>query len=456
VWNEGMELLSREAVEEIRTERLKRQLKYCYENSEYYRRKFNEVGARPQDIKTWEDFRQLPILMTKEEERASQQESLERFGHPFGMHLCVPLERIIVAKTTGGTTGTPTFSYSFTQHDLQRWNEGLARAYWVAGLRPGDRVLFCFPLCGVWAGSQLKTVLTYMGILSLDMGAELGVGRIVEFTKWIKPNVLMATPSFAEAFMEKYQELTGREVKELGIEKLLLTGEPGVGIPSIREKMERAYGGRWADYMAVCSEAFSGSCLTEEYKGLHEVALDLSIYSDDLVDPETKAPLEVKDGAIGEGVITSLDREGLPFIKYALGDIIQVFTNRCTCGYPGSGNRFKVIGRFEDRLIVDGVTVYPMAIRDVITSFYPRVTGAMRIVLTEPPPYIKPPLRIKVEYGIGMESHQLAELEGAIQEKMFAMYRIRCTLEFLPPESLGRVTKKTPLFERYYEKEGER
>jgi len=452
VWNERMELLSREACEEIRMERLKRQLEYCYSNSEYYRNKFDEIGAKPQDIKTWKDFRNLPILINKEGERESQQESLKRFGHPFGMHLCIAPENIVVAKTTGGTSGSPTFSYSFTPHDLERWCEGMARAYWVAGLRPGDRVLFCFPLCGGWAGSELKTALTRMGILSLDMGVELGIDRIIEFTKWIKPNVLMSTPSFAEAFIEQYQDIMGKEVKDLGIEKLLLSGEPGVGIPSIRNKMERAYGGRWADYMGVCSEAFCGSCLSEGYQGFHEVAMDLTIYSDDLIDPETKLPLEVKDGTIGEGVITSLDREGLPLIKYSLGDIIQVFTERCPCGYPGPGNRFKVIGRLEDRLIIDGLTLYPTVIRDVITSFYPRVTGAMRIVLTEHPPIVKPPLRIKVEYGYHVEARQVDELDRAIREKILQLYQIQCLLEFLPPGSLGRVTKKTPLFEKIYEK----
>jgi phenylacetate-CoA ligase len=452
VWNEEMELLSREACEGLRIERLKSQLEYCYANSEYYRKKFDEVGATTQDIRTWEDFRRLPILMNKDEERESQQESLERFGHPYGMHLCAPPESIIVAKTTGGTTGAPTFSYSFTPHDLARWNEGLARAYWLAGLRPGHRVLFCFPLCGGWAGSELKTALTYMGTLSLDMGTELEVERIIEFTKWVKPNVLMSTPSFAEALIEQYRDLMGMDVKGLGIEKLLLSGEPGVGVPSIRKKMEGAYGGRWADYMAVCSEAFCGSCLSEEYQGFHEVALDLSIYSDDLVDPETKIPIEVKEGAIGEGVITSLDREGVALIKYSLGDIIQVFTERCPCGYPGPGNRFKVIGRLEDRLLINGQTVYPMVLRDAITSFYPRVTGAMRIVLTEPPPFLMPPLKIRLEYGYGVETHQLDELDRAIREKIFASYQIQCVLEFLPPESLGRVTKKTPLFEKLYEK----
>jgi phenylacetate-CoA ligase len=452
VWNKEMELLNHDTAEEIRMERLKSQLEHCYTNSEYYRNKFDEVGAKPQDIKTWKDFRKLPILINKEKERESQRESLERFAHPYGMHLCVSPERIIVAKTTGGTSGAPTFSYSFTSHDLDRWNEGLARAYWLAGLRPGDRVLFCFPLCGGWAGSELKTALTFMGILTLDMGAELEPDRIIEFTRWVKPNVLMSTPSFAEAFIEQYRNLTGMDVKELGIEKLLLSGEPGVGIPSIRDKMEGVYRGRWADYMAVCSEAFCGSCLAKEYQGFHEVALDLSIYADDLIDPETKLPLEVKEGAIGEGVITSLDREGLPLIKYSLGDIIQVFTERCSCGYPGPGNRFKVIGRLEDRLIIDGTTIYPMVLRDAITSFYPRVTGAMRIVLAEPPPFLNPPVKIRLEFGYEVEAHQLNELDRAIREKILQSYQIQCVLEFLPPESLGRVTKKTPLFEKVYGK----
>ena len=105
VWNEKMETLSREEVERVRLRRLRKQLKYCYTRSEFYRRKFDEVGFLPEDIKTWEDFRKIPPLMDKEEERKSQQESIERFGHPFGVHLCCSPEKIIMAKTTGGTTG---------------------------------------------------------------------------------------------------------------------------------------------------------------------------------------------------------------------------------------------------------------------------------------------------------------------------------------------------------------
>jgi phenylacetate-CoA ligase len=99
---------------------------------------------------------------------------------------------------------------------------------------------------------------------------------------------------------------------------------------------------------------------------------------------------------------------------------------------------------------VEGVGVFPIAVRDVVTSFIPRVTGAMRIILTEPPPNISPPLKIRVEYGQGLEQSQLPNLAKEIEERMFQLYRIRSKVEFVPPETLGRVTKKTPLFEERY------
>ncbi len=450
VWNEKMETLSREEVERVRLRRLKKQLKYCYTHSEFYKRKFEEAGFQPGDIKTWEDFRRIPPLMDKEEERQSQKESLERFGHPFGMHLCCPPEKILIAKTTGGTTGIPTFSYSFTSHDFNRWNEGTARVFWLAGIRPGDKVLFCFPLSGGWAGSIVKTPLQYMGIFCLDLGAETPVEKIVEYISLLRPNVLMSTPSFAESLIETYEKITQKPISELGIKKLLLTGEPGVGIPSVRKRMEEAFGGKWNDYLMINSEGFSSSCPAEEYQGLHEVALDLSIWAEDLIDIDTKRPIDIRDGVIGEGLITSLNREGLPLIKYRLGDVIQIFTSPCECGYPGPGYRIKHLGRLNDRLFVEGISIFPIAIRDVITSFIPRVTGAMRIVLTEPPPNVTPPLKIKLERGRDVEENQLSDLAREIEERMFMLYQVRSKIEFVPPEALGRVTKKTPLFEERY------
>lgn len=450
VWNEKMESMPREKMEKLRLERLKKQLKYCYQNSQFYKNRFDQAGAKPEDIKTWDGFRRLPVFMTKEGERTSQRESRERFGHPFGMHLCVPPEKILMVGTTTGTTGLPTFSYAFTEHDMERWNEGFARMYYLAGLRPGDRAVNCFPVSGGYAGGIMGPSSASMGVQSFNIGTEPGIERILRLIRLFNPNALISTPSFTLLLIDNCKEVLGIEPRELGIKKLLLGGEPGLGIPGIRSKIEGAFGGGWRDSLGGNSEGFCASCGTKEYMGLHEVAPDLSVCVEDLVDPVTKEPVKVEDGAIGEAVVTSVDREGVPYLKYAVGDVYQVFTKPCQCSYPGPGYRKKVVGRVEDLLIVDGVNVFPSAIRETISSFAPRVTDAMRIVLTEKPPKIASPLKVKVEYGPGIEEPQLEALGKEIRGKIKEMYKVDLDIEFLPPQTLERVAFKTPLFEKKY------
>ena len=450
VWNDEIETLSRDEAEAIRMKNVKEQLRYVYERCDFYKKKFVDAGATPADIRTWEDFRSLPVFMNKETERASQDESLERFGHPFGMHLCVPPEEILVIKTTGGTTGVPTFTYAFTANDMARWNEGTARLFYLAGLRKGDRVLFCFPLSGCWAGSIVKNPLFQMKIAAVEIGAETDVSRIIEFARMTKPNVLMATPSFAETLAKEYQETTGQEVRDLGIGKLILTGEQGVGIPAVKKYIEELYGGCWNEVIMSNGEGYVGSCNQQKYRGLHEVAPDLTIWAADLIDPETCQPVPVEEGAIGEGVVTSLKREGVPLIKYAQGDIIQIESGPCSCNYPGSGFRIRILGRFSDRLVISGKSIYPVAIRDVVVSHIPMVTGAMRIVLTSPPPKIEPPLLLKIEHGIGIVNSALDNLANKIAKDISDRFDIHSEIEFVPPGAIGRVTKKTPLFEERY------
>jgi phenylacetate-CoA ligase len=189
----------------------------------------------------------------------------------------------------------------------------------------------------------------------------------------------------------------------------------------------------------------------EEYQGMHEVAPEFSIHAEDIVDPVTKEPVKVEEGAIGETVLTALDREGLSFIKYATGDVIQLSTQPCSCGYPGPGYRFKMVGRVEDMLFVEGVRVFPISLRQVISSFSPRLTGAVRIVLFEKPPQITPPLRIKAEHGPGMEEKDLKNLKREVEAKIQTTCGIMPEVELAPPESLSRSIWKTSMFERKYE-----
>ena len=138
-----------EQMKEAQWKRKKKQIKYCYDNSPlFYRKKLDEIGVKPEDIKTWEDFRNLPILCNKDEERKSQEESLEKLGHPYGTYLCAPLDKVLYMSSTGGTTGFPTFTYLYTQNDMENtWNLSWYRIFEWMGLKPGDIIANIFAQC---------------------------------------------------------------------------------------------------------------------------------------------------------------------------------------------------------------------------------------------------------------------------------------------------------------------
>lgn len=444
--------MPREEMEKIRFEKLKRQLKRSYQKSLFYRRKFDEIKVRPEDIRTWEDFSRLPVFMTKEDERASEAESREKMGYSFGLHCLVPPEKMMIVRTTSGTTGNPTFGYSYTKRDYERLKECVARIYWLASLRPGDRILNCFPALGgihssggLWSGALLR-----IGVVPLEVGAEAGPERALQFAFLTKPTALFASPSFAQSLIDISPSVTGKEIGSLGIQKLLLSGEPGIEMPTIRKRIEEEFGGKWHVWWALYGEACAASCGSEEYQGMHEVAPEFSIHAEDIIDPVTKEPIRAEDGAIGEAVLTALDREGMSFIKYATGDVIQIFMKPCRCGYPGPGFRFKMVGRVEDMLIVEDKRVFPIGLRQVVSSFIPRLTGAMRIVLLERPPKITAPLKFKVEYGSGIEEKDLTDLKREVEAKIQMTCGVMPEIEFVPPESLGRSVWKTCIFERRY------
>ena len=448
--NEELNRMNDEQIKVYQEERLGRQLRYCYDKSEYYRRKFDVCGAKPEDIRTLEEFRQLPIMMTKQDERETQQESLERQGHPFGMHLCIPLKEVELTSTTSGTSGTPTFTYTFSRRDINGPVADLwAFMFCEAGIQPGDRVLFAYAL-GVYATSMLLWGIRKMGALPIDVDVRGGADAILQFAQLTKPVSFATTPSLAEFMITRAPKSINQEVDELGFQTLLLCGEPGAGIPEVKKKLETAYGARIYDYWSPGGLGYGMSCDAEEYQGLHCYAPDYNLLQDDLVDPATKQPIDVVDGAVGEAVHTSLDRDACPVIRYAYGDIVQVITGECPhCGFKGK--RFKFVGRSDDMLIVKGSNIYPAAIQEIVTSFSPKVTGAMKIVLDEPPPRVVPPLKIKVEHAGGMDETQLAQLEKDIKSVCSHKVKINPQIIWVPENTFERSLRKTSPFEELYE-----
>jgi phenylacetate-CoA ligase len=446
----GLNTMSQEGIRRYQEKKMTKQLKYCYESSELYRQKFDEAGAKPEDIKTIDDLRRLPIFMTKDDERKSAEDSLQKYGHPFGLHLCAPIEDLYLTGTTSGTTGTPTFSYTFTEKDLDFFGRQIGNRLALSGVGKGDRVAFFFAL-GIYATTMTLWGLRGLGALPIDIDARAGTDLLLKFIDITRPTYLACTPSLAEFLIDKTPKALNKEVKDFRLKGLLTTGEIGIAIPEIKKKLESAYGCRAYDYWAPAGNAPGTSCDSDEYYGLHAVAPDVCTSYDDLVDPITKEPVDSDvDGAIGEMVHTSLQREACPAVKYAYGDTVQIFTKECPgCGFKGK--RAKVIGRADDMLIVKGVNVYPAAIKDIVTTFVPDVTGEMRIVLHNPPPRVVPPMRLKIEHGRDIDQADLPGLANRISGALHDKIKMRPEIEFVEPGALPKETRKTPVFEKKYE-----
>jgi phenylacetate-CoA ligase len=190
------------------------------------------------------------------------------------------------------------------------------------------------------------------------------------------------------------------------------------------------------------------SCDHAEYQGMHSLADDILIY--ELVDPDTREPIPLEDGAKGEAVFTNIEGDGYVMVRTSLGDIHEVTISPCPCGK--SGFRYKVIGRTDDMLKVKGVIVYPAAIAGLLQGYAPSVTGEFRIVLTEKPPHVVPPLKIKVEKGIGYPAEKLQELGKELLEAFHSKMKIRPQIIWQESGQLDRSTYKGKKFEKLYEK----
>lgn len=448
-WNMEAETRPLAEIREIQWQKLQAQMHYIYARSpHFYRPKFDAAGAHPKDIGSFEDFRKLPIMRSKEQDREAQEDSTRRYGHPYGTYLCAPLEDVTHIYCTSGTTGEPSF-YTYTEPDLKINDECWARTYWRAGIRPGDTVLHGFGLSMWSAGVPIVRALAAMGARPIAAGAEGGIERMLMFARLTRPTAIVGTPALVQYIIEKCPAILGHSAAELGIKTIVVAGAPGAGLPDVRKHITEGFGGaKLFDSSQGAWGLGNVSCDCDEYQGLHVVSPEHCIWTD-LVDPVTKAPLPLEHGAVGEGVITAMDHQAGPAFRYAFGDVIELATDACRCGAPGW--RFRILGRVDDVLNVKGIKVYPAAIKNVVSAFSPRTTGELRIVLDQPPPLVNPPLKMKVEHGAGLTDGDIVALRGEIAEKLKGRLRISAVLEMVAPGSLERSTLKGKLIEKTYE-----
>jgi phenylacetate-CoA ligase len=433
--NEEMEALSSEAFNEVQEGALLKELAYVWENSPFYQTKFKEAGLALSDIKSLEDLPRLPFT-----EKHELRESLQA-QRPLGKHASVDIHDVIRVYSTSGTTGTPTY-IGLTSKDRKVWRETAMRAMWTCGMRPHNIVPL--PIGTFFIAASYGEAIESLGATLVPVGVG-ATDRLIGALNNLGADFILSTTSFP-LYLINYCQKKGIDAQGLGIKGFMLGGEPGAGIPHIRRQIEESFGANVQECMG--NGDMLGLMWAEcEYKnGMHFVGQGAC--HPEIIDPETGDVLEIKDGVKGEMIYTSIDRQCQPLIRFRTRDHVEVTQTQCACGR--TGYCIRCIGRTDDMLIISGVNVYPSAVRDVIGTLAPRVTGEILIQLQQPPPGVKPPMRIRAEHGKapGDLGKLKKDIENLLREKLI----FSSDVELVPPGTLPKFEYKAKLVEKVYEK----
>ena len=419
-----MECISKKELQHIQLGRLKYIVKYVYAKSSFYRRKFDEAGVKPSDLKRLDDISRFPYT-TKED--------LRRFSYPYGGEfLCVPKERIVCWHMTSGTTGKPTIG-PYTYRDYELWMNVMARTYLTAGVKPGDIIMNIYGYGLFTGGMGFHQSAQLVGATVIPWGA----GRteaLVETLRDFKATVITGTPS--------YQYYISEVVRKLGLDPesdlSLRVSIPGAEIwtQELRERIEdglalKSHGGGARNVYGateLCGPGPGQECIYEN--GFH-------FWTDhwylELIDPKTQEGVE--KGKEGEMVITTMTREAMPLIRYRMGDITILDEEECDCGSIAYPRCRWIRGRVDDVIHIKGTKVWPSVIQEALLE-YPMISE-YQIVVDRTGPVHDLILKIELPESSDPELHR--KIEASLHRRLF----IQPKLEIVKSGSLPRFEGKS-------------
>ena len=399
------------------------QCRRLLESSPFHRRRLSRVPLSELD--------RLPFT-TKEDLRAALDED-----PPFGSNLGVPPEAVKRVYQTSGTTGSPSV-IALTAADAAAWVEIGSRTYYATGIHDHHSAISTFG-AGPFVAGHTYFVLERIGARSVPVGPG-DTARVLFALRAGLADTLLATPSFARHLARQ----AGGPLP--GLRHVVTGGEPGGGIPEVRDHVEAALGATVNEIMGIgdVSPSLFGEC--PEGQGMHFCGAG-HVWPE-LVDPGSGEALEIEAGATGELVYTHLTREAMPVVRFRSGDLVRIEGTECACGRTGF--RMRCLGRLDEMFIVRGVNVYPSAILAVLAEFRPRLTGRARVVRSGGGAAVEPPVPVEVEVGeteVGKAEATpglAAEVEAAIRARL----SFRAEVRLLPEAEFGDAGYKTPLVVR--------
>ena len=347
-FNPEVETMPREELEKLQLERLQKTVRHCM-NAEFYRKKFDELGITPDDIQSLDDVRRLPFT-TKEDLREN---------YPFGL-ACVPMRDCTRLHSSSGTTGNPTVVLH-SQKDLDEWATAVARCLWMVGSRPEDVFQNSAGYGMFTAGLGFQYGAERVGMLTVPAAAG-NTTRQIKFIKDFGTTVLHAIPSYASRIYEVIKEEGVDPRRDTNLRVLCIGAEPHS--EEQRRRIEQDLGVKAYNSYGISEMMGPGVAFEcQEQNGLH-IWEDYFIV--EIIDPVTLEP--VPDGELGELVLTTINREAMPLLRYRTRDLTRLLPGTCPCGR--SHRRLaRLQGRSDDMIILKGVNIFPIQIEKILLKF---------------------------------------------------------------------------------------
>jgi phenylacetate-CoA ligase len=340
---EPIETASQDALAALQLERLKWSLNHAYTNSPFYRARFDAAGVHPDDLRTHADLAKFPFTVKTD----------LRDTYPFGM-FAVPRERIVRVHASSGTTGKPTV-VGYTARDIDTWAQLVARSIRASGGRPGDIVHIAYGYGLFTGGLGAHYGAERLGCTVVPVSGGM-TERQVMLIRDFRPRVIMVTPSYMLSILDEFRR-QGLDPRETSLAVGIFGAEPWTN--ALRREIEEAFDMHAVDIYGLsevmgpgvaneCVETKDGPTIWEDH------------FYPEIVDPVTGALLP--DGEMGELVLTTLTKEGMPIIRYRTRDLTRLL--------PGTARTMRrmdrITGRSDDMIILRGVNVFPTQIEEQI------------------------------------------------------------------------------------------
>jgi phenylacetate-CoA ligase len=416
-WDEKFETMSPEEMRKFQLEHLKKTLKWVYEKIPFYKNGFDEKGVKPDDLKTLEDLSKFPFSVKTD----------LRDNYPFGL-CAVPLAQLVRIHASSGTTGKP-ITGPYTANDLDQWTECMARNLYSAGVRSNDICQNAYGMGLFTGGLGFHQGATRIGCAVIPVSSGM-TERQVMIMQDFGSTVLLATPTYALTIAERAEEM-GVKVRDLPLRVGVFGAEPWT--VEMRKEIEQRMGIKAQEAYGLTEFGGPGTAFDcVEQNGLH---INEDHFIVEIIDPVTTEVLPL--GTKGEMVITAIQREAMPLIRYRTRDITTLRREKCSCGRTLLKMN-KIFGRTDDMLIIGGVNVFPSQIESLLLDV--KEVEPQYVIYVRKKGYLDQ-LHLDVEarketYDAGPQ--KIAEVEKMMESKIRGTMGIGIKIRLVPPKAITR------------------